>query len=460
VGIATLLPAFSHVRHVGARRAITEPSAVTVILGFYILVFPLRGVVIAASGYSDVFLARHPVSAHDLVIELMLASLATTALFETYYATVGRRSVRGGTATVSESGEASRRGVLLLATGLGAAALLSLLGVLVHYGGLAGAQAAFLSHSKAAALQGATTASASAWTILAAPAVWCGACIAVDAVRARGARVLACAEIAIIVAAQLVVFGSRLNAILALLGAWVVFYYSGRRIPVRTVLVAVPLIVLVSVPIVSQRPGGNGAHLSSLERYSRIAGYGVLDTSLAVRQEPQAIAGKLTQPSRWFDLPAYFVPSFLWHGRPNLATRRLDLYVAQTLGTANDQTTGFPASYITEAWLYGGWPAVLLLSVVFGAILGWLHRRLITARDARPEAAALLTYCFIVTVGFTYYKDGDALAWLVGNWRAAAYLGVAMLATGVWQPFGGRPRRTAVEEASSYSRPVLGRSSP
>jgi hypothetical protein len=239
------------------------------------------------------------------------------------------------------------------------------------------------------------------------------------------------------------VFGSRLNAILALLGAWVVFHYSGRTLPVKTVLIAVLLIVVVSVPIVSERAGGTGEHLSTLERYSRITGYGVLDASLAVMQQPKEIASRLTQASRWLDLPAYFVPGFLWHGRPNLATRRLDLFVAQTLGTANDQSTGFPPSYVTEGWLYGGWPAVLVISLAFGAVLGSLHRRLITPRRGAPDAALLLTYCFVVTVSFSYFKDGDVLVWIVGNWRAAAYLALAMLVTGVWQPFKRRTEREA-----------------
>jgi len=433
VGVGTLLPVFSHVRHVGLRRAIAEPSAATIIVGFYLLVFPLRGLVIAARGYTDVLLVRGPVSGADLATELLLASLATTVLVEAYYLLVGRRPLQASVprqdALVVRPPHA---GVTRLAVIIGVLALAALFGVLVQYGGLSGAQAALLSHGKESMLQGPSSISISAWAILSAPAVWCAACVAVDTTRAGLARTIFVFEAVFIIVAQLVVFGSRLDAILALIGAWIVFHYSGRTIPAKRVLVAIPVLILLSLPIVSERPGGNNVRLPAIEQYSRIAGYGVLDASLAVRQDPAGIRRKLTNAQRWLDLPAYLVPAAIWPGRPNIQTRRLDLYVAQTLGTLNDQATGFPTTYVTEAWLLGGWPVVLLMSALFGALLGWLHRKLVTGLGGSP--ASLLSYCFIVTLAFSYYKDGDALVTFVGNSRAAVYLGLAMLATGVWRP--------------------------
>jgi hypothetical protein len=120
----------------------------------------------------------------------------------------------------------------------------------------------------------------------------------------------------------------------------------------------------------------------------------------------------------------------LWHGRPNLNARRFGLYVARDLGTANDQATGFPATYIIEAWLIGGWPATLAVSILFGAFLGWARRRLVGS-VAIPSPAAVLIYCFVVTLGWTYYKDGDILSTVVGQTRTAVYLGLLMLVTGV-----------------------------
>src|SRR5215217_7264505 len=49
IAAVTLLPVLSHIRWVGVRRAITEPSPVTLILVFYVFAFPQRGAVVAVS---------------------------------------------------------------------------------------------------------------------------------------------------------------------------------------------------------------------------------------------------------------------------------------------------------------------------------------------------------------------------------------------------------------------------
>ena len=425
VGLATLLPLFSHVRRVGLRDAVTEPSAVTIIVGFYVFWFPLRGLVIVASGYGDVFLSRGAVSSSDLVAMLLLASGATTALVESYYFALGRRVTPE---PVDQSSPAAQ-GVVTLATVLAGISLLSLAGVIVEYGGIGGAQSAFLSHSNAAELQGNTSIPGSAWGIFAVPAVWGAAYVAVNAGQPKWIRVSFTVAAALLVSAMLVVYGSRLNTLLALMGVWVVLYYSGRRIPARLIFAVIVLAVLVSAPIESQRTAGSAPRISAIERYSQITGYGVLDVSLAIRREPQEIRTQLMQPQRWLDLPAYFVPSFLWHGRPVLTAIRIAHYTAAALGGVADKFTGLPSTYITEAWLIGDWPAALIISTLFGAFLGWTRRRLVGA--ARPSPAAVLTYCFVVTVGWTYYKDGDIVATIVGDTRNAIYLALLMFATGV-----------------------------
>ena len=144
--------------------------------------------------------------------------------------------------------------------------------------------------------------------------------------------------------------GDRLDVLLGLIGVWVVYFYSGRRIPGRVILLALPLAVILSQPILEERQaGGNvSSSVSTIERFSRISSYGVLDISLAIHNEPRQLHAQLTEPNRWLDLPGYFVPSALWHGRPNLAARRLGLYTAQDFGNIKDQATGFPTTYITR----------------------------------------------------------------------------------------------------------------
>jgi len=427
VGLATLLPLFSHIRRVGLRDAFTEPSAVTIIVGFYFFIFPLRALVIAASGYGDVFLSRGAVSSGELVAVLLLASAATTALVESYYFVLGPRIAPQ---PPSPSAAPTYQGPVTLATVLVGISLLSLAGVVVQYGGLGAAQAALISHSTVAALAGNTSFAASGWAIFSVPAVWSAAYVAFDRGPPIWIRVSFAATAGLIVLAAIVVYGSRLSALLAAMGVWVVIYYSGRRIPTRLIFAILLLAILVSEPIVSERSTGSAVRLSTIERYSRIAGYGELDVALAVRRQPEAIRAELKQPQRWLDLPLYFVPSELWHGRPNLNARRLGLYVARDLGTANDQATGFPATYITETWLLAGWPGTLLVSIVFGGLLGWTRRRLVGS-GAPPSAAAVLTYCFVLTLGWTYYKDGDILLTIIGQTRTAIYLGLLMFATGV-----------------------------
>jgi hypothetical protein len=218
-----------------------------------------------------------------------------------------------------------------------------------------------------------------------------------------------------------------------LIGIWVIAHYSGHPVSAPKLFTFAVLLLLLSGPILNARHArAQQANVSTIEQDSRIAGYGVLDASLAVQQEPSEIHTKLTEPQRWLDLPAYLVPSAVWHGRPNINPQRMDYIVAQAIGTQNDKATGFPTTYLIEAWLYAGWLGVLLASVVFGGVLGWLHRRLVGMSSRGPSYAALLSYCFVVTVAFSYYENGDLLSIIVGNTRAVLYLGVCLLITGVW----------------------------
>lgn len=438
IGAISLLPFFAHVRWVGVRRAIVEPSAPTIILIFYLFIFPMRGLAIALADYGNIDVARHSVTGVDLAVTLLLASAGTVAIVEGFHLVRTRR----GVAKSSLRPSPPRRSAVSVAAGVMCGiALLAIFLFVNQKGGVAATQAEQLSHSKELALSGARSTALSLWAILAIPAVWAGSMVVLDRESPRFRRSIFLGLILVILVIQVTVFGSRLDALLSILGAWVIAYYSGRKISPSAVVVGVLFFIIVSVPILSQRPGGETPGASTVERYSRIAGYSVLDAALAARQEPNEIRTKLQEPSRWVDFPQYMVPSALRPGGASLESRRMDLYVAQSLGNQAQQTSGLPTTYITELWIYGGVLAVIVVSLAAGAALGGVHRRLVSSTNSRSSPSNLLWYCFTVTVAFTYFKDGDILTTAVGSVREATYLGAVLLLCGVWTPLATRRRR-------------------
>jgi hypothetical protein len=429
IGLLTLAPVVSHVRHVGWRHAVTEPSAITLIVGFYVLFFPLRGLVIAESGYTDTVLPGLAISASDLVSLLFLASASTTALVEGYYLT--RRWTPTASTAFKEpsSRHAAAERLTYLLT---AVSLLALMIVVVRNGGVAGTRALYISHSTVTSAIGnsANGTGGSVWALFANPASWCCAYVIFNVGSSAGTRAYAIAFIVVLIAADLYLFGSRLNTTLVLIGVWIVYHYSGRRIPMLWALLAVPLAVLISQPILATRSrGSTNPTISKVEQYSRTAGYGVLDVSLRVHQHPQELREQAAHLARYADFAEYLVPSFLWHGRPNISKVLIGYYTAIDVGTVTDRHTGLPTTYITEAWLLFGWPGAILWSLVFGMLLGWASRRLVGG--GRPSPGAVLGYCFIAAVAWNYYKDGDILMTFVGQARAAVYLLFLLVLTGV-----------------------------
>lgn len=429
VGLAALLPVLAHVRHVGPRRAVTEPSPILFIVAFYFFVFPLRGLVIATSGYTDVIFGHRAVTGAELAKVLLLASMGTTALVEGYYFT---KEKNAGAASSDRRwiAPAAPEQVVRLALILVALAGAGLGAVLLKYGGIAGAQAALLSHT-AGPLTSDTSLTDSAWQLFAQPAVWCAAYVAASRSTDVRTRAVFGTVVLVLVIAMLLVYGSRLGALLGLTGAWIVFHYSGGRVPIRAVLAGGILFGVVSVIVVGSRSSTPAPGISRVEHYSRIAGYGMLDVSLAIVQDPTTLHEEITRANRWLDFPGYLVPSFLWPGRPNLNAQRLDIFVARAIGGPNDKNTGFPPSYLMEDWLLGGWWLVLVLSPLGGLGLGWVDRKLV-GDGAKLTPGKLLAYTFVATQAFNYYKDGDLLTSAIGDVRLGVYLSLLLWITGVW----------------------------
>jgi len=426
IGALTLAPLASHARHVGIKRVLSEPTVITVIVWFYVGVFPLRGLAVAISHEQDLIFLRGPISSNDLVSMLLLAAACTTLLIEAYYLACPGRLAQPSVAT---SPSDRHQAVVRLASLLTVLCLGGLSGVILEHGGIAGARASFVQHTVTAALQGNSSLFDSAWQLFAVPAAWCCAYVVLNIGSSRLTRQAFAVAGTLIIAGAIGIYSSRLNTILGLMGMWVVYFYSGRRLPARLILLALPLAILASKPILDTRAGVTvSARVTPLERYSRIAGYGVLDVALAIRSRPEEIRSQLTSLDRWLALPEYLVPAKLWPGRPNINSRRLVLYAAQDVGSVNDKATGLPATYIIEWWLIGGWAGALTASVLLGFVMGLAVRKL-TRR--RPSPAAVLVLAFLMTVGWGYYDTGDAVTTIVGQARAAAYLAFLLWATGV-----------------------------
>jgi hypothetical protein len=453
VGLISLAPVLAHVRHVGWRAAITEPSAMTFVVAFYVLFFPVRGLVLYDAKLTDLQYATLPVSTRDLGSLLIWASICVTVLVEAYYLTrrwhPTRVPVRVGPADRHKAMEH-------LAMLLGAVSMLSLAVVVERHGGLGGARAALVHHAVVQASPGNGSGIAgSAWALCSIPAVWACVYLLCNAGSSTRLRWCAAATCVVILAAQLYVYGSRLDVTQALMGAWIVFYYSGRRIPATYVVLVVPLAVIASQLVVSTRVSVQSrkavATASPVERYSRLAGYGVLDISLDLHAKPAAVEAAIRKPTRWLDLPLYFVPSALWRGRPSFSQYSLALYVAQTVGTVNDQNTGFPTTYLTEAWLLFGWGGAVVWSLVFGAFGGWVSRLLIDRRGP-PGPAAQMGYCLAAIGIWNYFKDGDVLGAIVGQGHQIVYFALFLWATNVIGAKRGASAKGPVASAAGARR--------
>ncbi len=463
VGLICLLPFFSHLHWVGYRRAFAEPSAVTVVLVFYVFVFPLRGLSLVLGHFAYTEPILRGVSTRDVVTTLILASVATSLFVEAYHyfrhARLDAAPLR--TTPRSESGSMVLLGAVFCVIVFG-----SLLLMIKQSGGIAGVKATYLSHSKTLALESKSIAT-SLWT-LSVPAAWCAAYIMFDRHVLPILRLAALGILFLLLAATLVLFGGRLNALLMLIGVWTIFHHTVRPLSPGAITVSIILVIALSIPVLQQRAGGNPFSTTSFgiptyQRISQLTGYGVLDASIAVHQEPQQLRSAMLAPKRLSVGVAYIVPSWLWPNKPEFEDYRLDTLIARDFGTQYQQDTGYPSSYITEMRLYGGITAVLLASILFGILTAMLERFAVRQWHG-GSPGALLWLCFVVTAAFSYWKDGDVLMTVVGFTKISLYLVAAMLAAGV-RVTGGlagtRRHRGAslvrpLQPATGHMRPVDG----
>lgn len=430
VAAVALAPPAAHVWRVGWRRAITEPTPAAIIVLFYLAVFPQRALTIALGGYEDVLFVPLPTDGQELAAVLLLASVVTTAIVLGFH-TIAKDTRPGLTLT-------KPRPVAALGFALQGLALAALLGVLAENGGPSGVIASFASHDTELATAARSTAY-SLWITFAAPAIWGTALVMATPGVKRDARLLILLGGACICFAQIILFGSRLQMTLGLIGAWAVWYYAGRRVSPRAVAIAGLALVLVSIPVLANRGDG----LTQRERLqpthvrvSEIVGYGILDVSLAVQQRPERIERAWRCEECWTSLPWALIP---FGPEPNTRDQLHTIAIVRAFGAPNQQNSGFPASTVTEAWIAGGWVLAPFWGLGLGLLAGWFHTRLVGRSVV--TAAGLMFYALVVANSFTIFKDGNLNGAVVLVWRTTLYLAVPMLLTGVWRPSLGRARR-------------------
>lgn len=421
VAVVALLPIASHIRWVGWRGAFREPSAISVILLFYIFIFPLRGLALYLQGGTAVSFLGQTVRDIDLALVLSLAGVGTLLFTESFHAAVAKAPVRRPAAPYSTSW-----GLHVVACSVGVASLVALFLVVKTHGGIAGAQAVFYSHGKEAA-RTALSLGNSAWQTLSIPAGWFAAFVVLDRRAHPAVRALLFAILALILCSQVIIFGSRLDVLVILTGAWVFHHVLRGPLPKWVLAASVIAAIMGSIPLLSSRSGSEVSAsrsfgVSTVEQLSRLTSYGVLEAAMAVRAQPEEIRAALSVPERWLAAPLYMIPAPVWPGKPRLDETRVDVLVAQNLGRYGQRNSGYPTTFMTEAWLLGGLGGLALVAIGFGWMAGALHRRTL----AWHSQYGVMLNCFVIATAFTYYKDGDLLLTFTSSVRAGIYL-VALL---------------------------------
>jgi len=105
------------------------------------------------------------------------------------------------------------------------------------------------------------------------------------------------------------------------------------------------------------------------------------------------------------------VPRVLWPDKPNVTRFGAELY-----GLVNNTSNGKSAlapTYTAEAYWNGGWPAVVLVSILVGLELGWLTRRWLRLAQGRSSGLGILIMAIPAAL----------LAFWVESWIAATFVG-------------------------------------
>lgn len=444
------LPLWVHVRLSGGVRKAVRPTPATVVLAFYPFFFPVAalGVTTPTDEYGSI-LERVPTTAEIRPV-LIGVTVAMTAFVIAFHRASGRQNSEPAPVVPTDHGRA--RAVILAAL-LGTLAVVGLAIVVRENGSIAAVTSRYATHSKTVAVGGTDRIGITLWSSFSILAGWAAMVVVADRRAQRGLRVVFGLLIVGVLAAQTLIFASRLYPILTLIGVWVMWINLGHRIRPGVFAVVAVLALLGSAQLLEWRTLGRAGSATDYRDYTRIAGYSVLETITAVRQRPTNVHDQLAEPQRWRDGPLYILPRAFRPVIPDLERRRLDGYIANALGDPNQRrTTGFPASFVTELWLLGGWSLAIAGGAIFGALVGTGHRLLLRHATRQP-VGALMLYANLCAFGFTYFKDGDVLVSTVNGIKGTFYLVVVIGLTGLLTAERSARRSRAV----ANPQPVGGR---
>jgi hypothetical protein len=316
----------------------------------------------------------------------------------------------------------------LLLIGLAAVGLALLT---LHNGGLAGVYAKYASHDKLAYLDTRDSLANALWNTFSVWGVWVAILVCADRGASAWSRLgfgTAALGLGLI---QVMVFASRLYPVLMLLGGWICWHQLGRRIPLVALGVVAVVGIVGSVGLIQSRTHGLSGHGTTGTDLVRVAGYSVLDTTIAIRQRPADLRELVRQPDQWIQGPLYLLPHALRPGVAPLDSRRFDVYTASALGTGIQRlTTGLPAGFAAELWLLGGWGLVIVVVGALGLVCGLAQRGLRRLSSGRPAAGALIGSAAITAL-FTFFKDGDLLVSMVNGVKTTAYLAILVALVGL-----------------------------
>ena len=285
----------------------------------------------------------------------------------------------------------------------------------IELGGVVEAARVLSEHNKALTATIGNSTGLSVWQLTALPACVALSTVIVLSQQKGWVRYFVCAELVSVLAAALLIYGSRLLVTLAAVGFGGVYYcVRGRMIRWTRVALAGLTITLLSIPLLADRTGQD--NFSAIDDLASIIGYDVFNVSMASVDVQSTIGSELNAPERPLIIAQSIVPMIGTSAR-SLAPYRLDAIVANHIDGGNSRRgllTGFPPSLPSALLLQYG----VFLGVVIGGVLGYTSALALNILEFKARSSQSAVWIFWYGLGaallFNAFKDGDMLINLAG----------------------------------------------